>query len=151
MSFVNQTLATSSDKDNYLYIFYTDFMRIAGITIPDNKRLEIALTALYGIGRPLAHTILARAKVDFGQQAKNLTVEQENEIRKIVEEFKIEGDLRREIGSNVKRLKDIKAYRGVRHLRKLPVNGQRTKTNSRTVRGNARKTMGSGRKAVDKK
>lgn len=126
-------------------------MRIAGITIPDTKRLEISLTAIYGIGRPLAQTILNRAKVDFGQQAKNLTVEQENEIRKIIEEFKIEGDLKREIGANVKRLKDIKAYRGVRHLRKLPVNGQRTKTNSRTVRGNARKTMGSGRKAVDKK
>lgn len=126
-------------------------MRIAGITIPDSKRIEIALTAIFGIGRPLAHTILTRANVDFGKKPKDLTVDEENTIRKIIEDFKIEGDLKREIGSNIKRLKDIKAYRGIRHLRRLPVKGQRTKTNSRTVRGNVRKTMGSGRKAVEKK
>ncbi|MEI6345971.1 MAG: 30S ribosomal protein S13 [bacterium] len=126
-------------------------MRISGITIPDDKRIEIALTAVFGIGRPLAHTILTRANVDFGKKAKDLTVDEENEIRKMIEDYKIEGDLKREVAGNVKRLKDIKAYRGIRHLRRLPVHGQRTKTNSRTVRGNARKTMGSGRKAVDKK
>ncbi len=126
-------------------------MRISGITIPDDKRIEIALTAVYGIGRPLAHTILTRANVDFGKKAKDLTVDEENEIRKMIEDYKIEGDLKREVAGNVKRLKDIKAYRGIRHLRRLPVHGQRTKTNSRTVRGNVRKTMGSGRKAVEKK
>ena len=125
-------------------------MRIAGITIPDTKRLEISLTAIYGIGRPLAQTILSRAKVDFGQQAKNLTVEQENEIRRIVEQYKIEGDLKRETGSNIKRLKDIKSYRGSRHTKRLPARGQRTKTNARTLKG-VKKTMGTGRKKETKK
>ncbi len=126
-------------------------MRILGITIPDEKRLEVGLTVLYGIGRPLAKTILAKAKVDFGTKAKDLTVEQENAIRKEVEANKIEGDLKREVASNIKRLKDIKAYRGSRHQRGLPSRGQRTKTNSRTRRGNVRKTMGTGRRAADKK
>lgn len=126
-------------------------MRILGITIPENKRLEIALTTLYGIGRPRALYILNKAKVDAGMKSKDLTVEQENEIRKIVEGFRIEGDLKREVAQNIKRLKDIKAYRGSRHARRLPARGQRTKTNSRTVRGNVRKTMGSGRKKEDKK
>ncbi|MSR71199.1 MAG: 30S ribosomal protein S13 [Candidatus Taylorbacteria bacterium] len=125
-------------------------MRILGITLPDNKRLEIALTALYGVGRSRAHEILDKAKIDYGIKCPQLTQDQENEIRKIVEGYKIEGDLKREIGSNVKRHKDIKSYRGVRHIRKLPVKGQRTKTNSRTVRGNVRKTMGSGRKKEEK-
>jgi small subunit ribosomal protein S13 len=126
-------------------------MRILGITIPDTKRLEIALTELYGVGRPRALYILNKAKVDPSVKAKDLSVDQENEIRKIVESFRIEGDLKREIGANIKRLKDIKAYRGVRHMRKLPSRGQRTKTNSRTLRGNVRKTMGSGRKKEEKK
>jgi len=126
-------------------------MRISGITLPDEKRLEVALTAIYGIGRPLALSILKKTNIDPGKKAKDLSATEENDIRKIIEGYKIEGDLKREVASNIKRLKDIKAYRGVRHLRKLPVKGQRTKTNSRTVRGNMRKTMGSGRKAVDKK
>lgn len=126
-------------------------MRILGITIPDEKRLEIGLTVLYGIGRPLAKTILAKAKVDFGTKAKDLSVEQENAIRKEVEVNKIEGDLKREVASNIKRLKDIKSLRGSRHQRGLPSRGQRTKTNSRTRRGNVRKTMGTGRRAADKK
>jgi small subunit ribosomal protein S13 len=126
-------------------------MRILGITIPDEKRLEVGLTVLYGIGRPLAKTILAKAKVDFGTKAKDLTVEQENAIRKEVEANKIEGDLKREVASNIKRLKDIKSLRGSRHQRGLPSRGQRTKTNSRTRRGNVRKTMGTGRRAADKK
>jgi small subunit ribosomal protein S13 len=125
-------------------------MRIVGITIPDNKRLEIALTALYGVGRSRALYILERAKVDPALKAKDLTVDQENEIRKIVESYKIEGELKREVGANVKRLKDIKSYRGSRHARRLPTRGQRTKTNSRTLRGNVRKTMGSGRRKEEK-
>ncbi len=126
-------------------------MRISGITVPDNKRIEIALTAVYGIGRPLALSILKQANVDPAKKPKDLTPAEENEVRRLVEQCKIEGDLKREIGANIKRLKDIKAYRGTRHARRLPVHGQRTKTNSRTVRGNLRKTMGSGRKVVDKK
>ena len=126
-------------------------MRILGITLPENKRIEIALTALYGIGRSRAQSILKQAQVEFKVTAKELTVDQENAIRKIVESLKIEGDLRRDTGANIKRLKDIKAYRGIRHMRSLPSRGQRTKTNSRTRRGNVRKTMGSGRKAADKK
>lgn len=127
-------------------------MRIAGITLPDNKRVEIALTAIYGIGRSRAHYILRRTKVEYGKKPKDLSTTEENEIRKIIEsEFKIEGDLRRTIGSNVKRLKDIKTYRGTRHARGLPSRGQRTKTNSRTRRGNIRKTMGTGRRRVEKK
>lgn len=126
-------------------------MRILGITIPETKRLEIGLTTLFGIGRSRAKQILDEAKVDWGVTAKDLTPAQENDIKKIIEGLKIEGDLKREISSNVKRLKDIKAYRGLRHIRSLPVRGQRTKTNSRTRRGNVRKTMGTGRRAVEKK
>ncbi len=126
-------------------------MRILGITIPDNKRLEIALTELYGVGRSRSLHILNTAKVSPASKAKDLSVEQENEIRKIVESFRIEGDLKREVASNIKRLKDIKSYRGSRHVKRLPVRGQRTKTNSRTLRGNVRKTMGSGRKKEEKK
>lgn len=126
-------------------------MRILGITIPDNKRLEIGLTCLYGIGRSRALEILAQAKIPFSKRSKELNVEEENAIRKIVEGFKIEGDLKRQVAGNIKRLKDIKAYRGVRHMRGLPSRGQRTKTNSRTRRGNTRKTMGTGRRAVEKK
>ena len=126
-------------------------MRILGINIPDNKRLEIGLTALFGISRSRAQKILDEAKIDWGIKAKDLTTEKENDIRKIIEGMKIEGDLKREISSNIRRLKDIKSYRGVRHNRVLPVRGQRTKTNSRTRRGNTRKTMGTGRRAVEKK
>ena len=126
-------------------------MRILGITLPENKRLEIALTAVYGIGRPLAQSILDQAKVPHGLKPKDMNLEQENDIRKVVEVMKLEGDLKREIAGNIKRLKDIKAYRGLRHMRTLPVRGQRTKTNSRTRRGNVRKTMGTGRKLADKK
>lgn len=125
-------------------------MRIAGITLPENKRMEIALTAVYGIGRPTAKRILASCKIDPGIKATALTDENENLIRKEIEQLQIEGDLSRETDQNIKRLKDIKCYRGVRHLRHLPVRGQRTKTNSRTVRGNVRRTMGSGRRKSEK-
>lgn len=126
-------------------------MRILGITLNDNKKIEIALTALFGIGIPLAKTILKEAKVEQGMKTKDLTIDQENDIRKVIENLKVEGDLKREIAGNIKRLKDIKAYRGQRHMRGLPSRGQRTKTNSRTRRGNVRKTMGTGRKVADKK
>lgn len=125
-------------------------MRILGITLPDNKRMEIALTTIYGVGRPRARYILATAKVDANLKPKDLSVDQENAVRKLVESYKIEGNLKREVSANIKRLKDIKAYRGNRHARHLPTRGQRTKTNSRTVRGNVRKTMGSGRRKEEK-
>lgn len=126
-------------------------MRISGITIPDNRRLEYGLRIIYGVGHSRALSILEAAKVAPSKKAKDVNPEEENTIRREMEKFKIEGDLKREIASNVKRLKDIKAYRGVRHLKGLPVRGQRTKTNSRTRRGNVRKTMGTGRRAVEKK
>lgn len=126
-------------------------MRIAGITIPENRRIEIGLTAVYGIGRSAAHKILDQAGIEYGKRPKELSEDDENKIRKIVDGITTEGDLKREISSNIKRLKDIKCYRGTRHIKHLPVRGQRTKTNSRTVRGNVRKTMTSGRKKVEKK
>ena len=125
-------------------------MRILGITVPDEKRLEIGLTVLFGIGIPTARKILKQVSIDVGKKAKNLTPEEENKIRAIIEGMKIEGNLKREISGNIKRLKDIKTYRGVRHMKRLPVRGQRTKTNSRTVRGNVRKTMASGKRKESK-
>ena len=125
-------------------------MRIAGITLPDKKQIAYALTAVYGVGRARALLILEEAQVDSLKLAKDITADEENKIRSLVEKLTIEGDLRREVSSNVKRLKDIKAYRGIRHMKGLPTRGQRTKTNSRTVRGNVRKTMGSGRRKLEK-
>lgn len=126
-------------------------MRILGVTIPDNKRLEIGLTAVYGVGRSRAQKILDEAHIDYGKRANDLSLEDEANIRKAFEAFTLEDDLRREASNSIKRLKDIKAFRGLRHMKKLPVRGQRTKTNSRTVRGNVRKTMGSGRRKEEKK
>ena len=125
-------------------------MRIVGITLPENKRIEYALTALFGIGISTARSILDNAKIDISKKTKDLTTEEENSIKTLLENLKIEGDLRRSVASNIKRLKDIKSYRGNRHSKHLPTSGQRTKTNTRTVRGNVRKTMGSGRRAVEK-
>ena len=125
-------------------------MRILGITIPNEKRVDIGLTVLFGIGRTMSVKILNDAKVEVNKKVSELSDKEENDIRKIVEAMNIEGNLKREISANIKRLKDIKAYRGVRHLRKMPVRGQRTKTNSRTVRGNVRKTMTSGRRKTEK-
>lgn len=122
-------------------------MRIAGINIPDNKKIEYALAYIYGVGFPAAKKIIKQAQVDKNKKAKELSSDEVNRIREIIEHsFKIEGDLRREVSSNIQRLKEVGAYRGYRHMRGLPVRGQRTKTNSRTRRGNVRKTMGSGRK-----
>ena len=126
-------------------------MRLLGITLPDEKRLEIALTVVYGIGRKKAKEILVNAKVDHGKKAKDVTQAEETKIRNEVEKLKLEGDLKREISGNIKRLKDIQAYSGSRHAKRLPSRGQRSKTNSRTVRGNVRKTMGSGKRSVEKK
>lgn len=125
-------------------------MRILGITIPEEKRIDIGLTVLFGIGRSRAVSILKEAGVEASRKPKDISIEEENKIRTLVESLTLEGDLKREVAANVKRLKDIKAYRGIRHLRGLPVRGQRTKTNSRTRRGNTRKTMGTGRRAVEK-
>jgi small subunit ribosomal protein S13 len=125
-------------------------MRIGGITIDDKKQLEYGLTALFGIGRPRAKYICKEAGIVHTRKAGELSPEEENALRRIIETFKIEGDLKREVSSNVKRLKDIGSYRGSRHAKRLPARGQRTKTNSRTVRGNVRKTMGSGRRKESK-
>ena len=125
-------------------------MRILGITIPNEKRVDIGLTVLFGIGRPMSVKILNDAKVDVSKKVSELSDKEENDIRKIVEAMNIEGNLKREISANIKRLKDIKAYRGVRHLRKMPVRGQRTKTNSRTVRGNVQKTKKRRKRKTEK-
>ncbi len=121
-------------------------VRIAGVTIPNDKRVEIALTYVFGIGLATSQKILQEAKVDVDVRVKDLTEDQVNRLRSIIEkQHKVEGDLRREIMGNIKRLKEIGSYRGLRHTKKLPVRGQRTKTNSRTVRGGARMTAGSGK------
>ncbi len=127
-------------------------MRIAGTNIPNEKKIEFSLRYIYGVGGTLAKKIVQAAGIDGTIRTKDLTTEQQDKLRAIVEKtYKVEADLRREIMANIKMLKDIKAYRGIRHMRHLPVRGQRTKTNSRTVRGNARKTMGSGRKPAGQK
>ncbi len=125
-------------------------MRILGITVPNEKRLEIGLTCVYGIGISSARKILDQVGIERGKKAKDLTLDEENSIRSVVEKILIEGNLKREISANIKRLKDIKSYRGVRHMKRLPVRGQRTKTNSRTIRGNVRKTMASGKRKESK-
>lgn len=127
-------------------------MRLVGVNIPDNKRIEIALTYIYGIGRFSANKILVSAEVDPDKRAKDLTPQEASRIREMMEKsFKIEGELRQQVRQNINRLKDIHSYRGIRHTRRLPVRGQRTKTNSRTVRGNVRKTVGSGKRKVELK
>lgn len=131
--------------------YITIYMRVSGITIPEEKRLEIGLTVIYGVGRARAHKILDDAKVDRGKKPKELSSGEENKLRELIEGFDIEGNLKRGVNENIKRLKDIKSYRGSRHSKHLPSRGQRTKTNSRTVRGNVRKTMGSGKRKLEKK
>ena len=127
-------------------------VRIAGVNIPDNNKIPVSLAYIYGIGRPLAHRILSSVKIDENKRAKELAPQEVSKLRDIIEKkYKIEGELRREVTLNIKRLKDIKSYRGVRHMRNLPVRGQRTKTNSRTRRGNVRKTMMSGKRKLEKK
>lgn len=125
-------------------------MRISGVTIPDNKQLAYSLPLIYGIGPTRALDILKKAGIASTKKGSDLTPEEEQTVRALAEGFTIEGELRREIAQNIKRLKDIRSTRGVRHERRLPVRAQRTKTNSRTVRGNTRKTMGSGRRTLEK-
>ncbi|MBI5220240.1 MAG: 30S ribosomal protein S13 [Candidatus Liptonbacteria bacterium] len=127
-------------------------MRIGGVNIPDEKPVAVALTYLYGLGRKSSGIVLAEAKVAPTKRTKELTAEEVGRIQGVIEKtFRIEGELRQLVRQNIQRLKDIKAYRGLRHQRNLPVRGQRTRTNSRTVRGNVRKTAGSGKRKVDLK
>lgn len=125
--------------------------RIAGITLP-NKRVEIALTYIRGIGRTRSNEILERLGIDKNIRMNDMDVKDVNRLREEIEKkFRVEGELRRDQAANVKRLKEIGCYRGLRHVRGLPVRGQRTKTNSRTCRGNVRRTMGSGKTKIEKK
>lgn len=127
-------------------------MRMLGVNIPDNKRVEVSLTYIFGIGRSTSRKILTAAKIDISKRTNTLTAEEIARINGFVEKnYRLEGELRQLIKRNIQRLKDLKTYRGTRHLRRLPVRGQRTKTNSRTVRGNVRKTAGSGKRKVDLK
>ena len=125
-------------------------LRISGVTVPENKRLLIGLTSIYGVGRPRALSTLRTLEIDPGKRPKDLSTKEEAVLREAVEKFTVEGELKRQISSNIRRLKDIKSYRGSRHAKHLPVRGQRTKTNSRTSRGNVRKTMTSGRRKLEK-
>lgn len=125
-------------------------MRILGVNIPDNKRIEIALTYLYGVGRSASQRVLQEVKVDPGKKAGALSADEVARIQSFAEKhYLLEGKLRQHIKQNIQRLKNLKAYRGVRHLRRLPTRGQRTRTNSRTVRGNVRKTAGSGKRKAE--
>ena len=125
--------------------------RIAGITLPPEKRIEVGLTYIYGIGRSKSNQILQEAKIDKNKKVKALSEDEVNKIRQIIEKReKIEGDLRKEVSQNIKRLIDIGCYRGLRHRRALPARGQRTRTNARTLRGK-RKTVGLGRKKEEEK
>ncbi len=124
-------------------------MRIAGTNIPDNKHLDVALGYLYGVGVPLAQKILNKVNISKDKKAKDLTASETIRLREEVEKHRVEGELRREVMMNIKRLKDIKSYRGLRHTRGLPVRGQRTKTNARTKKGK-RKTVTSGKRKLEK-
>lgn len=127
-------------------------VRIAGVNIPDNKRIEVALTYIYGMGRARANKILDKLGVDKNIRTNALTEDVINQLRSEVEaNYTLEGELKRQKMMNIKRLREIGCYRGSRHVKGLPVRGQRTKTNTRTVRGNKRVTMGSGRKDANQK
>lgn len=127
-------------------------MRLLGVNIPDQKRIEIALTYIYGIGLSTSKKVLEEASVAPDTRAKDLKADEMNRIKNAVEKnYHIEGELRQAIRQNINRLKELKTYRGTRHMRRLPSRGQSTKRNSRTIRGNVRKTAGSGKKKVDLK
>ena len=122
-------------------------MRIIGVDIPDSKRIEVSLTYIFGIGQTRARKILKDTKISPDKRTKELSTEETSHLKEYIEKtYRIEGDLKRDIRDNIKRKKDIGSYQGLRHMRGLPVRGQNTKTNNRTVRGNLRKTMGSGRR-----
>ena len=120
--------------------------RIKGIELPNNKRIEIALTYIYGIGRRLSNTILSDAKVNKDTKAKDLSDDELARIRTEVDKYLTEGDLRREVSMNIKTMMEIKSYKGVRHIKKLPVRGQRTNRNAITARGGKRKTVANKKK-----
>jgi len=121
--------------------------RIAGVDLPRDKRVEIALTYIYGIGRPTSNKILAKTGVNPDTRVRDLTEDEVNRLREVIErEYVVEGDLRREVQMNIKRLMDIGCYRGLRHRRGLPVRGQRTRTNARTRKG-PRRTIGGKKKS----
>ena len=127
-------------------------MRLFGITIPDGKRVEASLAYFYGVGPARVQAILKSTKIDPNKRTKDLTQQEVGLIKEFIEKnFKIEGDLRLVVKQDIQMLKDLSSYRGMRHMRRLPVRGQRTKTNSRTVRGNVRKTAGSGKRKVELK
>lgn len=126
-------------------------MRLLGVNIPDEKRLDIALTYIYGIGPVISKRIVTAAKIDPAKRARELTSDDLSKIQGALESVRVEGELRQYVRQNIQRLKDLGTYRGMRHSRRLPVHGQRTKTNSRTVRGNVRKTAGSGKRKVSLK
>ncbi|MDQ5938417.1 MAG: small subunit ribosomal protein [Patescibacteria group bacterium] len=126
--------------------------RISGVNLPNEKRIEVALTSVYGIGLSSSNKILKMLKIDPNIRVKALSEEQVNTLRQVIEkDYRVEGELRREKMTNIKRLKEIKCYRGTRHTKGLPVRGQRTKSNNRTIRGNKRVTMGSGRVSAAQK
>ncbi len=126
--------------------------RIAGVNLPKNKRIVIALSYIYGIGASRASVILKQTSISPDKRVSDLDELEENTLRQLIEkQFKVEGELRREKALNIKMLQDIGCYRGTRHKKHLPVRGQRTRTNSRTVRGNVRRTMGSGRSKTSEK
>lgn len=137
-----KTLNTNNVRANFFIM-----PRIAGVNIPEQKQIEIALTYIYGIGRSLSRKILAEVGIKPTQKASELSSQEVALLKEIIEKkYKIEGELRRIIMMNIKRLKDVGSWRGIRHIKGLPVRGQKTKTNTRTIRGNVRKTVGSGRK-----
>ncbi len=121
--------------------------RISGINLPDNKKIEVGLSYIYGIGPSLSKKIIKETKISAAKKVSELSAEEVSRIQDyIIKNFKVEGDLKRETMMNIKRLKEISCWRGIRHIKKLPTRGQTTRVNSRTVRGNVRKTVGSGRK-----
>lgn len=132
-------LDISKDKDKH--------MRISGVNIPDEKRVEIALSYLYGVGRKNAQDVLKKAQIDGGKRVHTLTEEEQKKIQKALETYKIEGDLKTEVNGNIRRLRDIGAYKGMRHARNLPARGQRTRSNARTKRGK-RMTIGAIKKEM---
>ncbi len=122
-------------------------IRIAGVNLPDEKRIEVSLTYIYGVGPSTSRKILTSLNMSLDTRAKDLSPEDANKLREAIEKkYRVEGELRHQVKMNIKRLKEVGCYRGTRHQRGLPTRGQRTKTNTRTVRGNVRRTMGSGRK-----
>ena len=125
--------------------------RLVGVNIPENKRMEIALTYIFGIGRSLSNKIIEKTGIDKNKRAKSLSPSELSQLKEEIEKYRTEGELRHEVSSNIKRLKEIGCYRGARHSKHLPTRGQQTKTNSRTIRGNVRHTMGSGKRKIEKK